>query len=149
MNNGLAQIAHHRTNTMWQWAVIPASNPYIYIPAPSREQATAIAVDTDKGTRPELFDWRPVPEHLRTRMLLPDMPRLPKRPDGFQPWQAVSAATAEILRGSVAITATVESDWRETHVATVPFGMALHRIACLTRRELEARGLALPHKATA
>ncbi|WP_280499346.1 hypothetical protein [Nocardia cyriacigeorgica] len=144
MNLDLARIAHHYTTEMWQWAVIPASNPYIYVPAPSREQATAIAVDLDKGTRPELYDWREVPEHLRVRMLLPDLPRMPARPKQFGRWQPVSEATAQALTGTVALTTSVEHDRRTVHLATVPVGMQVRRLACLTRHELEARGLALP-----
>ncbi|NEW41404.1 hypothetical protein GV794_19545 [Nocardia cyriacigeorgica] len=135
------QIAMHATTTLWQWAVIPSANPQIYIPAPSFDQATAIAKDLTSGLRPEFYCYFPVPDALRQKVDIPPLPTPPDVPRGFGPWQPVSAATADCLVSSPAAMAAVEQDRRIVYFAAAPLGMDVRRLSCRCHRE-PARPLA-------
>ncbi|WP_280233435.1 hypothetical protein [Nocardia cyriacigeorgica] len=128
------RIAMHATTTLWQWAVIPSANPQIYIPAPSYEQAAAIARDLTGGLRPEFYCYFHVPDALRQKVDIPPLPTPPAKLRGFGPWQPVSAATADCLAPSPAVVTTVEQDHRTTYFAAAPLGMEVRRLACRCHR---------------
>ncbi|NNH69473.1 hypothetical protein HLB23_06240 [Nocardia uniformis] len=124
------RIVMHPTTTLWQWAVIPSTNPQIYIPAPSFEQATAIARDLTSGVRPEFYCHFRVPDALRQKVDIPPLPTPPATPHGFGPWHPVSAATAGWLACTPAVVTTVEQDRRTIYFAAAPPGMEVRRLAC-------------------
>ncbi|WP_280411704.1 hypothetical protein [Nocardia asiatica] len=53
-------VTYWPTNASWQWAVIPATYPGIYIPTATRELAQTIADGLDSYVfRPIDFDYQP------------------------------------------------------------------------------------------
>lgn len=122
---------------LWRWAVLPVTNPYIYIPMPTREQAQALAGEVDAGARPETFVTRRITERMRdVYQLAPlppsllDMPHLP----GFGAWEPVSRATAGLLRPTRAARVKVDIPGipglvRSLYLAAAPQGCSVARLA--------------------
>lgn len=100
--HGLSIIEPIATTAIWRWIVVPGSNPYIYIPAPTKPLAESIAATIDSGTcRPEVYVHRLLEPWMRTRLQLP-LPPLPDLPTvpGFRRWEPVSEATMLVSAGA-------------------------------------------------
>ncbi|MGW5514632.1 hypothetical protein [Nocardia africana] len=114
-----ALITEWQTTAIWRWAVVPVSNPFIFIPAPTWAQAHAIAKDVDRGGRPEMYCYREVPADLRDRLSLPHLPELPELPGrAYSAWTPVSGPAAKFLERTPAIVESVMVGERAQFIAT-------------------------------
>ncbi|WP_280420023.1 hypothetical protein [Nocardia carnea] len=106
MNESLViPLLNTQKKAMWRWAVVPAGNPFVYVPTWSEQEARSIAEVIDQGAPPEQFINRPVTRRMRVEYGLPTVPpallRMAHLP-GYGAWHPVAAPTLELLGDRVA-----------------------------------------------